>query len=433
MKDSAHNNKFPIPVVTYIAIMSVCFIINLPGVAVAPIEGKLKGILHISQLEVQLLTTLPNFVIIPFVLLAGKLSEYKHKVALSGIAIALFVASGVIYLCAQDMAVMIVASCILGVADGILIPFAMGFIVNSFEGKYRTRNLGVKSAVSNLGTVVAGFVVGWLITGQDWHLPFLVYLVAVVPLALCYWLKYIPGFGVVPLRHDPYNSAPASSSTGSAVSTDTPDAPAQGPSKSKLPDIEGKKIWGLIGNNCFVTFVTFAIVLYFPQLIQEYGWSPKVAGYIMSVFFIAVLSVGFVLPYILRLFKSFTFPLIGLLLIIGFGLIVFVREEWAMFCGSIFAGWAFGITQPLIYDKTSYAIHNPARNIEGLAYVLCALYIGIAAEPFIITGITRLFGIKDENMFSFNLSFYMAIAYLIGSFFLRKKFPFSIEKAYYSE
>ena len=65
---------------TYLAIMSISLIVNLPGLAVAPMEGKLKEILHAPELEVQLLTTLPNFIIIPFVLLSGKLSEAKHKI-----------------------------------------------------------------------------------------------------------------------------------------------------------------------------------------------------------------------------------------------------------------------------------------------------------------------------------------------------------------
>lgn len=406
------TGKKPMPVVTYIAIMTVCFIINLPGIAVAPIEGRLKELLHTSELEVQLLTTLPNFVIIPFVFLAGKLSDYRHKLPLIALSLILFVGCGFLYMFTTSMTWMIVASCLLGAADGILIPFAMGFVVNAFEGKYLTRNLGVKSAVSNFGTVVASFVVGLLITGHDWHLPFVVYLVAVVPLAFCYWLKNIPGFGGSNLSEKAFKSE--------CVLEDSEKG------------IEYKKIWGLMGNNAYFTLTTFAIVIYLPQLIQQKGWDPKVAGYILSVFFISVLLSGFFLERFLKTFKSMVYPLLGSLMCGGIAFIAFSGAEWAMYCGSVLSGIAFGIFQPLIYDKTSYAVKDPTKNIFGLSLVLCALYIAIAIEPFIVTWICRLFHVDRENYFVFNLSFFMALAYIIFSFLFRKKFTFLIAENYYS-
>lgn len=405
------TGKQPIPVLTYIAILTVCFIINLPGVAVAPVEGKMRQLLNTSELEVQLLTILPNFVIIPFVLLAGKLSDYKHKLPLIVFALILFLGCGLLYMVTKTMIGLIVASCLLGVADGILIPFAMGFIVNSFEGKYRTRNLGIKSATSNFGTVVASFVVGFLIQGGNWHLPFVVYLIALLPLALCYWLKYIPGFGTIPLSPASYQM-PSTEIKGSGI--------------------DSKKIWGLIGNNVFFTFITFTIVIYLPQLLQNYGWNPKIAADITAFFFICVLLAGFILEKFIKTFKSFVFPILGGMLIIGLGLFYFIKVEWAMYCGSVLAGVGFGIFQPLIYDKTSYAVTDPKKNIFGLSLVLTALYIGIAVEPFIITAIVKIFHIKDENEFAFGLGFYLAIAYFILAFLFRKKFTFSIEPSYYT-
>lgn len=406
------TGKEPMPIVTYVAILSVCFIINLPGVAVAPIEGKLREILHTSELEIQLLTTLPNFVIIPFVFIAGKLSSYRHKIPLIVFSLLLFIGCGFIYLFTQSMTGLIIASCLLGAADGILIPFAMGFVVNAFEGKYRTRNLGIKSATSNFGTVVASYVVGLLLVGNHWHLPFVVYLIAVVPLALSYWLKNIPGFGGAEL-------SPA---------TFRKDCVMQDKSKG----VDFPKIWGLMANNAIFTFLTFAIVLYLPQLIQQYGLDPKVSAGIISVFFIAVLASGFILERFLKFFKSMVYPLLGFLLALGLAFIVFLRGEWAMYVGSVSTGIAFGIFQPLIYDKTSYAVKDPTKNIFGLSLVLCALYVAIAVEPFVITGICRLFHTSGINHFSFVLSFYVSLAYIVVAFFLRKKFAFLIDPALYT-
>lgn len=406
------TGKTPLPVITYIAILSVCFIINLPGIAVAPIEGKLREVLHTSEIEIQLLTTLPNFVIIPFVFISGKLSDYRHKIPLIYISLIVFLGCGLLYLFTNSMAGLIIASCLLGAADGILIPFAMGFVVNAFEGKYRTRNLGIKSATSNFGTVVASFVVGIIISGSNWHMPFVVYLIAVVPLALCYWLKNIPGFGDQKISDQQFRKE--------CVMED------------KTKGIDYRKIWGLIANNVFFSFITFVIVIYLPQLLEGLNISPKVSGWIIGVFFISVLSAGFFLERFIKFFKSLVFPLLGIFLTGGLAMIIFIKGEWAMYVGSVFAGFAFGIFQPLIYDKTSYAVKDPTKNIFGLSLVLCALYVAIAVEPFIINGITKIFDLKDLNQFAFRLSFYVGIAYIVLSFIFRKKFPCSIEPALYS-
>lgn len=406
------TGREPMSVMTYIAILSVCFIINLPGIAVAPIEGKLCGLLHTTELEVQLLTTLPNFVIIPFVFLSGKLSDYRHKISVIVISLVVFIGCGFLYMFSTTMTGLIIASCLLGAADGILIPFAMGFVVNAFEGKYRTRNLGIKSATSNFGTVVASFVVGAIFRGTDWHAPFMVYLVALVPLVFSYWLKNIPGFG------------------------DLDVSPSQFQKECVMKDndkgVDFKKIWGLMANNAVFTFLTFAFVIYMPQLVQTYGWSPNVAAGIIAVFFISVLASGFILEPFLLLFKSMVYPLLGVLLAVGLGLIMFVRAEWAMYVGSVTAGFAFGVFQPLIYDKTSYAVKDPKKNIFGLSLVLCALYLAIAVEPFVITAITDIFHVKEINIFAFRFSFFATLAYILAAFFFRKRFAFLIAPELYS-
>lgn len=409
---SVKTGKTPISILTYIAIMSVCFVINLPGIAVAPMEGKLISLLHEPELEVQLLTTLPNFVIIPFVLLTGKLSLSHHKIEWVIGSLIVYLISAICYLFINSLTGLIIISCLLGCANGILIPFAMGFVVNTFYGKYRTRHLGVKSATSNLGVVIGSFVVGILIEGKDWHLPFVVYLAIIIPIIFSYWLKYVPGL----MEKEP-PPIPQNNETG----------------KTKEKDIEMPRVWALIGNNVGFSFIAMAVIIYLPQMIENMGWTPKLAGELAAVFFIFVLFAGFILLPFVRLFRHFTFFAIGLFLLSGLSFITFVPERWSLYVGSALSGIAFGIFQPFVYDKTSYTVRNPSKNIVALSYVLTALYLAIALEPFVISGICRWFRVADENYFVFRLSFFMAIAYSLLAFFLRNKFGFSVEKAYISE
>lgn len=65
---------------TYCAIMSISLVVNLPGLAITPMLGTLHNVFpDTTQIEDQLLTVLPNLLIIPFVLLSGKLSLARHK------------------------------------------------------------------------------------------------------------------------------------------------------------------------------------------------------------------------------------------------------------------------------------------------------------------------------------------------------------------
>lgn len=410
------TGKAPIGLMTYLAIMSVCFVINLPGIAIAPMEGKLRQILHAPELEVQLLTTLPNFVIIPFVLLTGKLSLSRHKLPWIIGALILYLLCAIGYLFFDSVTGLIIVSCLLGCGNGILIPFAMGFVVNTFYGKYRTRHLGVKSATSNLGVVFGSFAVGYLIEGNNWHLPFIVYLAVIIPIFFSYWLKYVPGLSV----------------KGPMIPKPAPVPPSSEKDKQEK-EINIPRVWALIGNNVSLSFIAMAVIIYLPQMIQNMGMSPKVSGAMGAVFFIFVLVSGFVLLPFVRFFRHYTFFSLGMFLLAGLTFITFIPSEWAMYVGSALSGIAFGIFQPFCYDKTSYTVTNQDKAVLALSYVLTALYIAIAIEPFVITGICRLFHVYDENYFVFRLSFFMAIAYCLTALLLRKKFAFSVEKAYISE
>lgn len=406
------TGKEPIKVTTYLAILSVCFIINLPGIVITPMEGRLKEILHDPELEIQLLTILPNFVIIPFVLLTAKLSVCRHKIPWIVSALFLYLGCALAYLFFNSMTALIIISCLLGCANGILIPFSMGFVVNTFFNKYRTRQLGIKSATSNLSVVIGSFIVGALVEKANWHMPFIVYLAAILPLIFSFWLKDIPGL-----------SAKSASSLQVDISS----------SSSNVKKIDLPKVWSLIANNVSLSFMAMAVVIYLPQLIQGLGLDPMLAGKVISVFFIAVLGAGLGLLPFVRCLKHFSFFGIALFLLTGLTLITFVHFEWAFYVGAVFVGLAFGLFQPFIYDKTSYTVTDRSQSIRALSYVLTALYTAIAVEPFIVEGISLLFKIKDVNKFVFLLCFFMAIVYSICALCLRKKFAFSVEKEYIAE
>ena len=99
-----NTGKGTISLITLIAIWSVSAVTSLPGLAVSPILGDMNNIFpKASDLEIQMLTSLPSLLIIPFVLLAGHLSTGRNKLLILYEGLAIFTLCGVACLLAKSM------------------------------------------------------------------------------------------------------------------------------------------------------------------------------------------------------------------------------------------------------------------------------------------------------------------------------------------
>ena len=181
-----------IPLITLIGIWSISALTSLPGLAVSPILGELSTIFpHATELDIQMLTSLPSLLIIPFVLLAGKLAEKRDFIRLLRVGLWLFAASGVLYLFSSKMWQLMAVSALLGIGAGLIIPLSTGLISRYFTGEYRVKQFGYSSAITNMTLVVATAVTGYL-AEVHWRLPFVVYL---LPLISLFFLAIMaPGF-----------------------------------------------------------------------------------------------------------------------------------------------------------------------------------------------------------------------------------------------
>ena len=120
----------------------------------------------------------------------------------ASIGLAIYLAAGILYFFARSMVALIVVSCLLGCGCGLVIPLAAGLIADTFVGKYRMQQLGIKSGISNMALVLATFVVGWLNRG-NWHMPFLVYITPAIPLVLMVFVRRSNLVASVKMNHMP--------------------------------------------------------------------------------------------------------------------------------------------------------------------------------------------------------------------------------------
>ena len=206
------EGKFPL--ISLLAILSVSLAVNLPGMAISPLLGDLTKIFPTaSHLEIQLLSILPNFVVIPFVLLSGKLAESKSQTGLLFIGLLIFFGSSLIYFFANSMITLIWVSCVLGLGCGLIVPIANGLLAKYFVGKQRMGMMGVQSGVANFTLIIATVLVGWL-GSISWHLPFIVYMVPIIPLVMMGFMtnKYIDAHSVPDAKEAADNAAQSQSS-----------------------------------------------------------------------------------------------------------------------------------------------------------------------------------------------------------------------------
>ncbi|MDE6049142.1 MAG: MFS transporter [Paramuribaculum sp.] len=402
-----NTGKTPLAVSALVAILSLSLVVNLPGLAVTPMLGTLSKIFpDTTQLEKQLLTMLPNLLIIPCLLLAGRLSLSHHKLAVITFSLIVYSLCGVAYLFASSMVQLIIISCILGIGAGILIPFSTGLLADTFAGPERMRQMGYQSAISNMTLVIATYAVGLLSHG-NWHMPFGVYLIPLIPLALTPFLRRIPSCDLYgecsPQPKDNSLSKPDGTNTGKFIVS---------------------RLLATIGVYFFVTYSSIVISYYCPFLVEKENWSTDVAGTVTAIFFFFTFVPGFTLKQIISALGKNTLIVAVLSLLGGLAFFAFVRAEWSMYVGAALMGLGYGIYQPVIYNKATLTVTSPRKSTLALSIVLVANYTAIALEPVIIDGVRSLLNGSAIVAFAFKLNFFLTLAFAFLVVLKRNSFVF---------
>lgn len=376
-----------IPLITLIAIWSVSALTSLPGLAVSPILGDLTKIFpEATDLDIQMLTSLPSLLIIPFILLGGKLTEKIDYVRILKIGLWLFAASGILYLISNKMWQLIVVSALLGIGSGLIIPLSTGLVSRYFVGTYRVKQFGLSSAITNFTLVIATAVTGYL-AEVSWHLPFLVYLLPLVSILLVGHLK-INQPGTEPVAAGSGNSTPEQS----AIDT--------GGSKY---GIHTRHLLQLMLFYGVTTYIVLAVIFNLPFLMEKHHFSSGDSGLMISLFFLAIMAPGFGLDKIVGVLKERTKAYSLLSMALGLLLIWIAPIEWLIIPGCILVGLGYGVIQPMLYDKTTHAA-LPEKTTLALAFVMMMNYLAILLYPFIVDFFQWIFHTQSQEFpFIFNL------------------------------
>ena len=410
MKKTIQTGRGMISLATLVAIWSVSSVKSLPGLAISPILGDLDKIFpHTSHLEIQMLSSLPSLLIIPCVLLAGKLSENRNKLKILYAGLGIFFASGMLCLVAKSMWLLILFNCLLGIGAGLVIPLTTGLVADYFDGRYRTRQLGISSSISNLTLVLTTALAGWLAM-VDWHLPFLVYALPGIALLMTLSLrKYKPDRGEA-ATIPPVPASPTDAAIGAV---------------KWLPGIDVPRLGGLMLLYFLATYVVLVVTFNLPFLMQHYGMSSSASGMMISIFFLAIMLPGFFITQILdRLGRNSVFISFGMITA-GLALILLLHREPVIALGSFLVGAGYGILQPIAYDKT-VIIARPDKAIFALSLTMAASYLAIVVYPFIMAFFQGIFDDTSAS-FPFLVNGILTLLVAVAGYRYRHTFTFGVD------
>lgn len=398
MKISTGKGTISLPVL--LAIWSVSAVTSLPGLAVSPILGDLNTIFpSASDLEIQMLTSLPSLLIIPFVLLSGKLSVGRDKLRILVVGLVIFLLSGIACLFIRNITALILVRRILGIGAGMVIPLSTGLVVAYFTGEYRVRQLGYRllDQQSDARTRHGAFGLS-----RQHRLASLVSGL------------HAAGRFARPL------AVPASATFDARTGRQRPDAQQNDRSPETVR---------LMALYFFITYAALTITFYAAFLVDGYHLPKAFSGVLISLFFLAIMAPGLILDRIIGIFKGYTN--VAAIAMIGAGLFCFgiFRDRGMLVVGALLAGFGYGLMQPLIYDKTAI-IAPPRAATLALSFVMAVNYLAIMLCPFLIDTFTRLTALHGDRV-PFLLNGMLTAGLALLAFRRRDDFTLGLDASYY--
>ncbi len=377
----------------------VIFIItSIPGLAISPIMGDLQKIFPgTSQLETQFLTLGPNIAAIPFVFAGGWIGTKFNNMKLLNWTCLFYGIGGALFFFAPNMITLIILSFLIGIASGIVSPLSTAFIADLFSGEQRTKQYGYTSAVLN-GVLMASVIATGYLAKIWWRLPFLIYLLPLVPLFFAHRFKN-------------YIKEPADIRNNDASKKGVPKVHYKFSQQVNIPMLVRYCIYYFV-----ITLVIAAISLYIPFRYTNSG----TAGDLTSILFLGIMASGFTLNWCLRILKNHVAIAVMALIAIGFLLMAISDEAVIVGIGILIASYFYGIAQPYYYDRLSVASTRVALTLT-LAWFASMDSIGNVVAPFIIDGIGKVMHVSTSThpVFAFRICLWISLIAL-GIVIIRK-------------
>jgi len=373
-----------------VTILSISLLTVMSGAAVAPALAEIaRAFPHIGSNSIKMVLTVPCLLIILGSLISGRLVSVMKKRSILLIGLSLYLVGGLGAGMVDSFTALLVLRGILGLGVGLIMPLSISLIADYYSGDERGRLMGMSTAVSSLGGIIATVLSG-IVAVISWRWSFSIYALgfAVLFLVLC----FLPKLEKESAADSEFKAQPLPSSIYyTAILT-----------------------FGLL-------IVFFAIVTSLALFIQNQGWgNANTTGLALGLTNIFVFGAGVKFQTVYSRFKSYTVPGGLLLLVVGFTLLSLSHNIYTVLAGLAVFGLGFGILMPLIYLQTTSVVSEEMRP-RATALVGGCFYLGQFASPLVLSLVGIISGNYSIRMIFTVLTFALLAAFIVSAVMTIKK------------
>ena len=362
---------------------------NAASSLIIPLMGIFAVMFPGSDTQISMLISLPSLIMVPVILITGRLSRYYSKKTLLNIGAALFLIGGFAGCLWENLTFILFARIVNGIGCGMIYPLVPTLIAYFFDGDERTEMMGwangAGSAIAMLMSLASG-----LLAVIDWRYPFMIMLLYI--LLLIAQIRVLPA---VPPEKD-----------------DQALRPDQGP----LPRMN----W-LVYVTVVATFVYFMMsmvyILKISIFIQtEHLGNATNAGLASSCVAFSAFFFSLAFPYVYKLLDRFTSIVCLIALGACFQSLGVAQNFHMVIVSSICMGCSLGFIIPYMNTRVS-TIAPVGTKTRAFALVSGAIYTGQFFAAFYINGVQSLLGDSLRSSFMF-MAGTLAVCILVAILFI---------------
>ena len=337
---------------------------NAASSLIIPLMGIFAVMFPGSDTQISMLISLPSLIMVPVILMTGKLSRYYSKKTLLNIGAGLFFIGGFAGCLWDNLAFILLTRVINGIGCGMIYPLVPALIAYFFDGDEQTKMMGWANAAGSIIAMLVSLSSGFLAL-LNWRYPFIIMLL--YALLLIAQIRVLPN---IPPEKD-----------------DTTLPPCQG----RMPHMG----W-LIYVTAFAAFVFFSIsmvwILKISIFIESEGLGNAAnAGMASSIVAGTAFFFSMTFPYVYRLINRFTSIICLISLAACFFLMGQAQSFRMIIFSSICMGCSLGYIIPYMNMRVS-TIASLQSKTCAFSLVCSAIYLGQFFAAFYFGGIQLIVG-----------------------------------------
>ena len=352
-----------------------------------------------SDTQISMLISLPSLIMVPVILMTGRLSRYYSKKTLLNIGAALFVVGGFSGCLWENLTFILIARAISGVGCGMIYPLIPTLVTYFFDEDERTEMMGWANGAGSILAMLMSLVSGFLAV-INWRYPFMIMLL--YTLLLVAQIRVLPA---IPPERDDASITPCLGQT-----------PRMG--------------W-LIYVSVFVTFVYFMISMVWILKISIFIGSEGLgnatnAGIASSILTFTAFVFSLAFPYVFRVLNRFTSVVCLVTLGACFYFLSIAQSFNMVILSSVCMGCSLGFIIP--YMNTRVSILAPVGTktcafslVSGAIYTgqfVAVFYFNVVQGMVVGESLRSVFSIIAGNLAVCTV---IAILFILGSHLYEQK------------